>query len=202
MSSRCLSRFVVVEFLESSALSKRQERHQNLWVSDPSRDGNAGKNVSARCVTTVLVCCLYGACTVVVRCLYGACTMVVQWLYNGCSMVVQWLYNGCTMVVRWLYLWCNLQYRFNCPKAGQGHFWDVVVRRLFIFHVLIECLTDSTKYDPFSLFAMSMLFNVFQCLFNVFRLFLLFSFSRTDVTVRVGDTLASGKSEQTNRLLY
>ena len=96
MSSRCLSRFVVVEFLESSALSKRQERHQNLWVSDPSRDGNAGKNVSARCVTTVLVCCLYGACVLVVRCLYGACIVLVWCLYNGCTMVVQWLYGGCT----------------------------------------------------------------------------------------------------------
>ena len=48
-----LSRFVVVEFLESTALSKRQERHQDLWVSYPSRDGNAGKNVSARYVATV-----------------------------------------------------------------------------------------------------------------------------------------------------
>ena len=167
MSPRCLSRFVVVEFLESSALSKRQERHQNLWVSDPSRDGNAGKNVSARCVTTVLVCCLYGACLVLVRCLYCACIVLVWCLYGACTMVVQWLYNGCTMVVRWLYLWCNLQYRFNCPKAGQGHFWDVVVRRLFIFHVLIECLTDSTKYDPFSLLRCADVFNVFQC-FSMF----------------------------------
>jgi hypothetical protein len=142
---------------------------------------------------------LYYGCTMVVQWLYNGCTMVVQWLYNGCTMVVQWLYNGCTMVVRWLYLWCNLQYRFNCPKAGQGHFWDVVVRRLFIFHVLIECLTDSTKIR--SILTVCDV-DVVQCLFNVFRLFLLFSFSRTDVTVRVGDTLASGKSEQTNRLLY
>ena len=107
MSSRCLSRFVVVEFLESSALSKRQERHQNLWVSDPSRDGNAGKNVSARCVTTVLVCCLYGACTVLVRCLYGTCMVLVRCLYGACTMVVRCLYGACMVVVQWLYGGCT-----------------------------------------------------------------------------------------------
>jgi hypothetical protein len=197
MSSRCLSRFVVVEFLKSSALSKRQERHQNLWVSDPSRDGNAGKNVSARCVTTVLVCwlygtctvlvwclycacmvlvwCLYGACMVLVLCLYGGCIVLVWCLYGACMVFVWWLYNGCTVVVLVVVLAVPVQLSKGRPGSLLG-----CRRATIIFHVLIECLTDSTIRSILTVAmcrCFSMFFNVFQCFsmfFNVFRCFSMF----------------------------